>query len=534
MSSIINEERYNPKNAIWFLLPAMLVVLVIFPIGIQTNLTSDNLNAHEADAPGPAMQLNDISSGFSRRDAARYFSIFPSMAISTLYVPYIWLRAEALPPYDLAEFAQKHLSLISGLIVLARGLNTLAALGIVILAFFIILMITGNLWASSFVSLSMALNPNLMFQASVTYYENFAIFWAFLSLFFYVKLWTGAKLSYLWILLFTVSSVLAVSTHDRMAGYYLLSFPALICRIWHLNRTASGGAKRTACLFLFSCIVGAITFCLANNVFGTGIKPVYDYIVYKYGGGCIIPGRMSSIWSLLRNQIGCHGHAVRLILCNLGGITPVIACLGAAALWRKLHHIGLGILLFPIGYQIVSVALPGWTTGRYVLGQTLFVALFSGFGVVWFLDNSPGLGKALIVSALIIQAAITAMVKISDIYFNPLRVVEKAVLGEKSSDAVKSVGVRDFTQSLETFDQFPQTWNKFPEVKFNYLTGDETVTDDYDLIVSRSRLPTHENYKLKREIFRKPPVWLIRLVREWCYLYSAGPDAINVQWRDRH
>lgn len=514
------------KNAAWFLLPALLVAALIFPAGIQTNLTTDSLSAHEVDPPGPAMQLNDISSGFSRADARRPYSIFPSIALSAIYVPYVWLRSGEMPPYDLAEFAQRHLSLISELIVVARAMNMLAAFGIMIMAFLIILRLTNNVWAVAFVSLSLALNPNLMFQSSITYYENCALLWVFLSVFCYIKLWAHSKRPFLWVSLFSVSAVLAVSTHERMAGYYILSFPVLICRIWVLESTGKGGLRRAASLVLFSGTIGAITFCLANNVFGAGLRAVYEYLMCK-SVGMNESGRMNSAWSLLRNQVACHGHAVRLILWNLGFITPLISCLGVWRLWKERHYPGLILLLFPLGYQVTSVGLPGWTAGRYILGQTIFVTLLSGFGVIWFLKNRPGLGKFFIICALIVQSAIIAMVKVSDTYYNPIRVAEKVIVENKVSGKITSVGVRGFARSL-AFDQFPETWHKSPDINIKYIKSMDAPLDGYDLVISNSAIPLTEHSGLRGEIIRKPPAWLVRLVKICCYLYSAGPADIYI------
>lgn len=534
MSPLINEQKHIPKNVIWFLLPAILIAAVIFPVGIQTNLTSDDLRAHEADAPGPDMQLNDISSGFSRKDARRYYSIFPSIAISTLYVPYIWLRGGGLPPYDLSEFTKNHLSLISELIILSRGVNIVAALGIAILGFFIIFMISKNLWASAFVSLSMALNPNLMFQSSVMYYENWALLWVFLSLYCYMKIWMNKGRLLAWIFAFSVCAALAVSTHDRMGGYYVFSFPALIFRIWNLNRTDPGGAKRTVYLLLFSGIVGALTFCLANNVFGAGLKPIFDYIVYKYSGGCIILDRMRSIWSFLRNQIGCHGHTLRLVFWNLGGVTLLVSCFGLWNIWKNRYYPGLILLLFPLGYQILSVGIPGWTAGRYILGQTLFATLFSGFGVTWILNSKRRLWRLIIIMALVVQFIITVLTKISDTYYNPLRVVEEVITGNTAYGPVNRVGLIGFT-NLPGFTSFPfpKTWHKRPDVKFSNITDDKITVEDYDVIISRDATIARGHSKIKHKIVRTPPVWLVSLVKRWCYLYSEGPDTISIQYIQR-
>ena len=54
--------------------------------------------------------------------------------------------------------------------------------------------------------------------------------------------------------------------------------------------------------------------------------------------------------------------------------------------FRKRLHPALALLLFPLGYQVLSVGLPGWTSGRYILGQTIFVAIFAGIGIKYFLE----------------------------------------------------------------------------------------------------------------------------------------------------
>lgn len=513
----------STKNAFWFLLPAILAVLTVFPIGIQTNLTSDELTAHEADAPGPGMQLKDISSGFSREDAKRPFSIFQSMVVSAVYVPYIQIRGGGLPPYDLAEFSRNRPGLIAELIVIARSVNTFAALGIIVLAFLITLKVSENRWAAAFVALSMALNPNLMFQSSVTYYETCALFWVFLSLFFYVLLWSDRKYDFRRILAFSICAALAISTHERMGGFYVLSIPALIVRLWRVEKAPY--------LIFFGGVAGALTFCFANNVFGAGLMPVYEYLTCK-SVGFSMADRFLSVWGFLRNQIGCHGHAARLIIWNLGGITALIAALGAWAAWRERRHTGLVLLLFPIGYQLVCIGVPGWTAGRYMLGQTLFATLFSAFGVVWLLSNRRRLGILIIVAALTAQLTVTLLVKIADTYFNPIRVVEGMITGSGASEPVRSAEVRGFVR-LGAFDRFPETWNKCPDVKFTYLSKDEDARDDSDIVISSSDVaPYDRDRALRRVAARRPPAWLAGLVKEKCYLYSSGPAAVSIQRRE--
>ena len=399
---------------------------------------------------------------------------------------------------------------------------------IVILGFFVILVIGENLWASAFVSMSIALNPNLMFQASVTYYENCAIFWVFLSLLFYVRLWIGRGRVHRSLFLFAACSALAIATHDRMAGYYFLSIPALIFKMYSDKHSEKGGVKNATYSTLFLFVIGTTVFFLANNIIGAGIKPIQDYLVYKYSGGAVLPGRMKSIWSFLRNQLGCHWQTVRLVFWNLGGITLIISFLGFWHLWKKKLYAGLIMLLFPLGYQIICVGVPGWTVGRYILGQTLFVTLFAGLGVIWLLINMPRLGKIIIVAALIAQFATTIAVKAADTHFNPIRITEKMITKENGPNIVNAVGVRGF-RKYESYDCFPETWNKRPDIRFTYISEGDKFSGDFDMIVSDSKISVNKSFKINREMHIKPPAWLTKLVKKWCYLYSAGPTEIYIQ-----
>ena len=110
--------------------PAIILVLLIYPIGINTFLFTNEYSSAELDAPGPAMQLNDISSGFSRVNPCRPFPIFHSMVAASVYVPYIWARTSLLPPYDLKTLGRDFPLLSPELIITARLMNIAAALGV--------------------------------------------------------------------------------------------------------------------------------------------------------------------------------------------------------------------------------------------------------------------------------------------------------------------------------------------------------------------------------------------------------------------
>lgn len=430
------------------LIPAVMVILAVYPIGINTNVSSGNLTAPEIDPPGPRMQLDDISEGFSRSNPRRPFPIFHSMVTAFAYVPYIWLRGGGLPPYNLKALSHAIPSIGEELIILSRAMNILAALGVVVLSYYIFLKLCSSQWGAAFVALSVALNANLMFQASVTYYENYSIFWVILSLYCFVSLWTRNKSSELWLSGFLVFAAFAVSTHERMSGYFVLSVPAAFYRFWQIRGSGHGGTYvlRGYCLAVF---LGVLSFCAANNIFGAGIAPLQEYYLFK-SAAVASSDRLSSLGNLILNQVRCHGHAIIIIMCTFAGITPLISLSGVWMLWKSSNYSPLVLLLFPLGYEFISVGLPGWTAGRYILGQMIFVSLFAGFGAAWLMgwgNDSKNLTLhrslnriALFVLALLAQGSILTAVKVLDYYYNPRRVVE--IVAKKNEG--RTIGIQSF------------------------------------------------------------------------------------------
>ena len=171
-------------------LPAIILVVIIYPIGINLTVGS---GAYEIDGPDITMQLDDISKGFARDNPTRNFEIFHSMVAGSVYVPYIWARTSILPPYDLKALDAKAPSLRSELVILCRLMNIIAALGILIIAFYLLCLLTKGYLPPLLTSLGIAVNPNLMFQSNVLYYENWSVFWVMLSALCFVKVILNKK-----------------------------------------------------------------------------------------------------------------------------------------------------------------------------------------------------------------------------------------------------------------------------------------------------------------------------------------------------
>ncbi len=449
--------RHISMRQLLLLLPAVILLTTIYPIGINTNVSSNNLTAPEMDAPGPCLQLNDISEGFSRSQPRRHVAIFHSMVTSIAYVPYIWVRGGGLPPYNLEKLSHSIPSISEELIVISRAMNVLAALGVVALSFLIFLRFCNSEWGAAFVALSIALNANLMFQSSVTFMEPFSIFWTILSLYFFVLLWTSKENSVFWLSGFMVFAAFAASTHERMIGYFVISAPAAIFKYCQINH----GIRNKRHIILGCCtavFIGVIAFCLANNVFGAGIAPTREYLRFK-SGGTASADRFSSVGKLISNQVRCHTHAVIIIMCTLT-ISPLLSVFGVWKLWKSRQSLPFVLLLFPLGYEMFSVGIPGWTAGRYILGQMIFVSIFAGFGAAYLM----GLGKdtttrlmpnrktiriALLVVALLAQGSIVAAVKILDYYYNPHRVIEIVA----KNNPGKKIGVQSFSSGPSLFSE---------------------------------------------------------------------------------
>ena len=509
--------------------PAILLALVIYSIGINTFTLTNGCNSYETDGPGPAMQLNDISKGFARDTAARPFSMFHSMVISSVYVPYIWARSSVLPPYDLKMLDAGWPTLMPELVFLARLMNVIAALGILIIAFYLMCLLTKGSLPPLLVSLAVALNPNLMFQASVTYYENWSFFWVMLSVLCFVKIILNKKNSFFWLSGFFIIAAFAVSTHERMLGYYIFAAPFLVYKFYVTGLRDKDRRGKTVLFVLAALSLGTIAFCLANNVFGYGFGPILEYLRYKSPGIKTTPDRMSGLLAFLKNQVRCHAHTIWLVFWNSGAILPFFSLYGVAAIWKKRFYPALSLLLFPIGYQVLSVGLPGWTSGRYILGQVIFALLFAGFGIAYFTyraknNKKAGIALVLFCAALMSEALILSLIKVADIYYHPYRVVEGVARDPASQ------GKKIAIQGLRIYSKDDFYWVK--NIKYELIPEGEKRCPDADIIISTDKDGCSCN-KIRKEVFRSPPGWLLFLVKRQCYVYSQGLSTIRIQWCDR-
>lgn len=512
----MSEHRLG--KTIIFLIPVLFIFCTLYTRGITTNVVPCDLSAWEVDPPGPKMQLNDISEGFMRKSAQRPFPIFYSLATSSLYVPYIWMRTSLMPPYNLDEFRGTHHKVIEELIILDRAVNTLAALGIIILLFYSFLILTDSPWGALFVSISAALNANLMFQASVTYYETWTLFWVFLTFFCFVRFWKSPGNNLPWLVLFFIAAALAVSSHERASGYFILTVPAVIFRLWWSNRNKPSGNKKTAKYILVALLAGLLFFCLANNCFLAGIKPIFDYLHFK-SQAVTSNERLAGVIPFLKNQIGCHGHSMRLIFWNLGFLTPVFSLIGMWLAWGKKRWSQLALLLFFIGYQILSIGLPGWTSGRYVLGQSLFFSFFAGLGILWLFNKNRTAALIIVCLALFIQAFVAVSVKIADTYYHPHRILESLV-GE---DGVRKI-------SSKNFGALPVEWCKSRNIECA-AEGSMNPGKDIEFLVADYPACEFKDASIKKEITRDPPLWLRDLLdSRHCYLHSQGPETVHIKY----
>jgi len=366
-----------------------------------------------------------------------------------------------------------------------------------------------------------------MFQSSVTYYENWSIFWVMLSALCFVRVVLNRGNNIFWFLAFFVSGALAVSTHERMFGYYLFSAPFLIYKYYINSRGGKETRKNAVLLILAVLSAGLIVFCLANNIFREGFGPTLEYIRFK--SSAIKPSQyhMAGLSGFLKGQVRCHAHTIWLVFWNLGAILPFFSLYGIIAIWKKRFYPALNLLLFPLGYQVLSVGLPGWTSGRYVLGQTIFAALFAGFAVMYLIAQAKSKNKAklalvLFSTALLAELFVLSAVKIADVYYNPYRAAEEIVMDPASR------GKKIAIQALAGLEE-DMYWRN--DVKSEFLDKTQRSCKGADIIISSGRGGC-ECAKITKEEFRKAPAWLVFLVKKQCYLYSQGLSDVRIQWCD--
>ena len=392
------------------------------------------------------------------------------------------------------------------------------------LSFIIIGCLTTNPWAPVFVAASIALSPNLVFHASVTYYETLSLLWVFFAVLFFSFLVNGRSRTGLWLVLFWFSAIAAVSCHERMAGYFVLSVPFSLLSCYTSYRNVNNYSIRKTCGMLCLYLALSVAFMLlVNNIFFAGYTPFMKYFKFKSSAIIMVPERLQSIWGFTRNQIGCQGHTVRLVFWNLAGFTFVLAVLGMWNIWKTRNRTSMSLLLFPIGYQCLSVGLVGWTSGRYILGQSIFATILAGLGIEYLFSHSASqwyknMARCSVAICLVSQLCLVMLVKIADTFFHPRRVVEEIVLQNPG----KRIGMSGFEISNAS-------WCNMHNVDCVVIGGNHKDCSGVDILVT----PLNGNRCVRspggRVVVRKPPSWLASLVRKKCYLYSDGPEGIRIE-----
>ena len=391
-------------------------------------------------------------------------------------------------------------------------MNIAAALGILLISFYLTMRFCKTLLPPFLVSLMVALNVDLMYQSSITYYENWSVFWAMLSALFFIKSMFEKKKKMSSFFGFMLVSALAVSTHERMLGYCIFTVPFLAYVYYKANRLDKNLAGRAFLLTSAGLGIGVISFCLANNIFHDGFGPLLECVRFKFRTVDASPARFH-IFGFLKNQLRCHVHALWLIFWNLGGIVPFFSLCGVWSAWKKRLFPAMAMLLFPIGYQVLSVGLTGWTSGRYIMGQTIFATLYAGLGIAWCIEYAKRRKKmvwfwVVIVSAFALQLFFLTAVKVADTYYNPLRVIEHIITDPANKGKKIVIKGIAFGRGL-----FPGKG-----VTYEVISADAKFSSNPDIAISIGESGCCPGNSYKKE-FRNPPGWLVFLVARQCNSY---------------
>jgi hypothetical protein len=230
--------------------------------------------------------------------------------------------------------------------------------------------------------------------------------WFALSLLGYVRIIQAARLrDYL---LFSIAAVLAVCTKDQAYGLFLL--PALHIYYATVRRQAAGDQPRgwTSRLFdrriLWAAGSGALLFALIHNI-AFNYEGVIDHFE-------VITGVASVDYRMY--DAGPLGQW--LLLVDVAGQT--LFCLGwpasAAAVYGLLKSQSGGarhgwLALPAISYYVTFLAVVGYCYDRFLLPVCLVLAVFAGHGVATFLGWTPRRGRRLLLAAVAIALAYTAL-----------------------------------------------------------------------------------------------------------------------------
>jgi hypothetical protein len=389
--------------------------------------------------PGPASWAPDeigpidVRTGMQSAFAAGWASIYPPFhhaLLALLYVPF-----EAALALGIGELEDVVWS--GALLMAARALSVVMALGIVWIAHRIALEQFGRQAAAFTAWLILALLP-LSYYAKTANLDVPYVFWLMLSLLFFARLFTASPTARDFSL-FTLFGVVAICTKDQAYGFYVL--PGFYLLVAGLRGPRPGGSVWPAApsrrvLGVMTCIALAAFAILHNLPFN-----VSGFVEHVR----LIAGPGSAGYAMFANTP--RGHAEMLIasVSQLGqALSWPILAVAAFAIGSAIANRAYAVLwlLFPcLSYYLTFITVVRYHYDRFFLGIGVVLAIVAGWWIDRWLRTPRGRTLKLAAVVIALGLALARAVALDVMMVNDPRYDAEAWLREHAAPTERVMAI---------------------------------------------------------------------------------------------
>lgn len=394
----------------------VVLALLLNGLGLSWGLPLSGVHAWDVDAIAPMgpliaakrMLVDDWwnSGHYSKYPMGQFFIL---MAAYAPYIGYLWLTGGFRNPSEVYPFGftdpETALTVLS---LIARGINALMGVGIVVLVYLTAHRIGGRK-AALFSGLTVALSPAFIFYAHTGNVDTPSLFWCALALYAFGQLIAGDCALRHYLLLGAATGMAAATKEQTIGLFLLVPLSVLVLHAQHLgvshtrpwatiraviDRKLLGGLAASLATFV---IATHLIFNWHGNVLRLrfrmfGIHPTFG--TNYPGGGLEIDGRLDAL-----KQIAAT---------TSDGMNPVLFAAGVVGLViLPMHQRWARHFLVPLVSYVwfVTVLAPmPFFRARFVMEVILVVAVFVGpvLAALWTLGAHR---SRVLVSSLVLALA---------------------------------------------------------------------------------------------------------------------------------
>lgn len=319
------------------------------------------------------------------------YPLFHYLVLGGLYAPYLaWLRLSGgfpAPSEDFPYGFEDPISTLAILTIIARAINVLMAVGIVVATY----LIGKTLWdnvAATWAAVVVLLAGPVVFYARTSNLDVPALFWTALGTLIAVRILTQGLTRRRAVVLGVVAA-LAVATKDQAYGALVPGLVFLAIAVTWPGERADGQlrVKQVWRELLVMTVVGAAVYAVANGIvfspsrfvrhveFVTGFERSFFNLQHASTLTILRPATVSGYATLLWDIL-------RATATSLGPLLLLVGLIGMIFAWRRQPASRL-LVWMAVGFVVLALFPIRHMQYRYALFPGFVLALFAGYAISW-------------------------------------------------------------------------------------------------------------------------------------------------------